>query len=143
MTFLAMLSGNVREAVEILETARGLTADGSSLVVRSWIAAVLAESQSLAGNERACLALLDEAEAYTRQAPIDDPAADLFDSARLDGYRGACLLRFSRADEAHRILERALGSLVPGCGGSGPTYSPTTRSHCCGSEPWTRVASGR
>jgi len=113
MSFLAMFNGNVREALDILETARGLAGDGSSLVVRSWIAAVLAESQSLAGNERACLAMLDEAENYARQAPIDDPAADLFDTARLDGYRGACLLRFSRADEAHPVLERARGALRP------------------------------
>jgi len=57
--------------------------------------------------------MLDEAENYARQAPIDDPAADLFDTARLDGYRGACLLRFSRADEAHPVLERARGALRP------------------------------
>jgi transcriptional regulator with XRE-family HTH domain len=112
-SFLAMFKGNVREALDMLEQARGLAGDGSSLVVRSWIAAVLAEAQSLTGNERACLAMLDEAEDYARKAPVDDPAADIFDTARLDGYRGVCLLRFSRPDEAHPILERALLSLRP------------------------------
>jgi tetratricopeptide (TPR) repeat protein len=112
-SFLAMFKGDTQAAIDILGQARGLAGNGSSLVVRSWIAAVFAEAHSLAGNDRVCLAMLDEAEDYARNAPADDPATDLFDTARLDGYRGACLVRFSRADEAHPVLERALGLLRP------------------------------
>jgi transcriptional regulator with XRE-family HTH domain len=113
MSFLPMLTGDVRQALEMLGRAHRLAGSGSSLVVRSWIAAVLAEAHSLAGNDRGCLTMLDEAENCVREAAADDPAADVFDTARLAGFKGACLVRLARPDEAHPILELALDSLRP------------------------------
>jgi hypothetical protein len=78
-SFLALYKGAVRDALAAQQHACSLAHHGSSMVVRSWVAAVLAEGQSLAGDEAACLAALDEAENLLRDAPHDDPAVDVFD----------------------------------------------------------------
>jgi transcriptional regulator with XRE-family HTH domain len=112
-SFLALYHGDVPTARQALDAAHDLAKRGSSRTTLAWIAAVQAEAYSLAGRERACLLALDESRRVVETARPDDPAADIFDAARLAGYQGACLVRLAQGEIAQPILRAAFGSLRP------------------------------
>jgi tetratricopeptide (TPR) repeat protein len=113
MSFLAMYQGKHVEQVGLLEAASDHAARGSSSTLRAWLAAVAAEASACVGNEHACRAALEQADGHLDQVADLDPAADIFDRARLAGYGGVCDVRLGEPQAAVPMLETALSSLAP------------------------------
>jgi tetratricopeptide (TPR) repeat protein len=113
MSFLPTYRGNHSEAVGLLRAARDEAARGSSPTVRSWLAAVEAEACACLGDDLDCHRALERAEGYLQEFCDVDPAADIFDAARLAGFDGVCHLRMEKAQAALPKLRAALSMLAP------------------------------
>jgi len=76
-----------------------------------------AEAHALAGNERATLRALDDADAIMSQAGDEDttrrPRVAFFNRSYLAGERGVALARLEQPEAAQDVLQSALASLDP------------------------------
>ena len=84
---------------------------------RAWLVTLEAEAHALAGDERATLRALDEADLAMGQAADEEPSrrprVPFFNRARLAGERGVALARLEQPQAAQAVLEDALRSLDP------------------------------
>lgn len=101
--------------------------DRSSDVGQAWSYCVLAEMQSLHGDERKARKEIDLARLFARGNLAEDPAAHLFPESRFGGldavharisaYEGTCCLRAGRLDRAEAALQEALAGIPTGIQG--------------------------
>jgi transcriptional regulator with XRE-family HTH domain/tetratricopeptide (TPR) repeat protein len=95
----------------------GFTRSDANPSTRAWLVTLEAEAHALAGDERATLQALDEADAAMSRSPEEDitrrPRIAFFDRARLIGERGVALSRLGKSEAAQGVLEDALSSLDP------------------------------
>jgi transcriptional regulator with XRE-family HTH domain len=84
---------------------------------QAWLVTLEAEAHALAGDERATLRALDEAEAIMSrsadEATTRRPRVAFFNRAYLDGERGVALARLDKPQAAQDVLAAALASLDP------------------------------
>jgi hypothetical protein len=84
---------------------------------QAWLVTLEAEAHVLAGDERATLRALDEAEAIMSrsadEATTRRPRVAFFNRAYLDGERGVALARLDKPQAAQDVLAAALASLDP------------------------------
>src|SRR6266511_2792419 len=95
----------------------GFTRGDANPTTRAWLVTLEAEAHALAGDERATLHALDEAEAAMSQAGGEDalrrPRVAFFNRNYLVGERGVALARLDKPEAAQDTLEDALSSLDP------------------------------
>jgi hypothetical protein len=113
LAFTAELSTYVRQpeqAVELSRSAQELAIGAASPRVRSWLAAVEAEAAAHIDDADACVRALARARDAMAHAAAGDPDPqwiEFFDSSRLAGYEGACLVRAGQAQPALLVLAQA------------------------------------
>jgi hypothetical protein len=95
----------------------GFTRGDANPSTRAWLVTLEAEAHALAGDERASLRALDEADAAMSQTEGEDtarrPRVAFFNRTYLVGERGVALARLERPEAAQEVLEDALLSLDP------------------------------
>jgi tetratricopeptide (TPR) repeat protein len=117
MGFHARYRGNRKEAVDLIEQARGVAAKVASPLTQGWLAAVASEVHAVAGDHAASLGALERAGHALDQADEDDEASWIgigtFNHAKLEAYHGVCYLQLGRPADAVPALTRALDTLDP------------------------------
>jgi transcriptional regulator with XRE-family HTH domain/tetratricopeptide (TPR) repeat protein len=98
-------------------TTHGFTRTDATPSTQAWLVTLEAEAHALAGDERATLRAMDEADAIMSRL-ADEPSARrprvaFFNAAYLDGERGVALARLGRPEAAQDVLASALASLDP------------------------------
>jgi len=106
-------SGALDDALDRLDQARDLVARGSSNTIGAWQASVEAEVHALNGDRRNCMRALERSAQHAARIRDDDPAYDLFNEARLGGFKGVCLMDLGDAEQADAELDHALKELRP------------------------------
>ncbi|MGW3929460.1 hypothetical protein ACWECC_15315 [Streptomyces microflavus] len=103
--------GRDREAVEHVERARAEAGNGVPPLMNTWLHAAQAEAHAAAGEDAACRAALDRADAALPRDPADPALPFLFLAGlHLDRWRGNCLATLG-ADEALQDLTAALDAM--------------------------------
>jgi len=117
LAFTAGYTGRQSEAIDLITQARRVARTADGLTTRGWLAAVEGELRARAGDPRACLAALEDAEVALqsldsrKQPPWIGVGA--FDSAKLKGYYGLCYLQLHQPHNAVSELATAVDTLDP------------------------------
>ncbi len=112
MSFTSTERGDAEGAVTLVQRAQAVAGHEVSPTVQGWLYAIEAEAHATLGDDRACLAALDQAEhALHGSLGEEDRYWTGFDTSRLAGYRGLSLVRLGQPELAIAALEHALSSL--------------------------------
>lgn len=86
-----------RDALASLEQAQNTAIHCASPIILAWLACVKAEIYAHMSNLDACSCALGSAEQWLQQIRSEEETYGVsFDTARLAGYKGACLLHFQK-----------------------------------------------
>ena len=99
-----------RDAVELLDGARGRADASSPRVLRAWLAAAHGEALAAHGDQTASLRAFDQAAELLSDGPADERPYVALDPVHLARWRGHALSRFGHPD-AITVLTDALNRL--------------------------------
>jgi hypothetical protein len=118
MSFIPAFARHPREARDLLQGARTHAAHGLSASTNAWLEAVIAEVAAYARDYNLSLSALGRSEDALAMADADEdpPWMDWFSYARFEGFKGYCLLRADKPQEALQALHTTLASLPPYAG---------------------------
>jgi tetratricopeptide (TPR) repeat protein len=108
--FVLIDAGAIRDAVELLDHARGRADATAPRILRAWLAAAHGEALAACGDRSASLHAFDQAAELLPDDPGDERPYVALDTIHLTRWRGHALARFGDAD-AVEVLAHALSRL--------------------------------